>query len=43
MGVIKQSALNVNDTIVTICVAFITTIVFSEIANRNFRKNDVIS
>ncbi|MCC0695726.1 ABC transporter permease [Clostridioides sp. ES-S-0048-02] len=43
MGIIKQSALNVNDTIVTICVAFATTIIFSEIAKRNFRKNDVIS
>ena len=43
MGVIKQSALNVNDIIVAVCVSFITTIVFSEIANRNFRKNDVIS
>ncbi|HBG5344626.1 TPA: ABC transporter permease [Clostridioides difficile] len=43
MGIIKQSALNINDTIVTICVAFATTIIFSEIANKNFRKNDVIS
>lgn len=43
MGIIKQSALSINDTMVSICVAFITTLVFSEIANRNFKKNDVIS
>lgn len=43
MGIIKQSALSINDTVVSICVAFITTIILSEIANRNFKKNDVIS
>ncbi|KPI53259.1 multidrug ABC transporter permease [Clostridioides difficile] len=43
MGIIKQSALSINDTMVSIFVAFITTLVFSEIANRNFKKNDVIS